>query len=63
MNARIAYIAPTFQQARDIAWAQLKRDLSKAGAVINESRLEIRLTNLAGEESIIMLRGWESIET
>lgn len=61
-TARIAYIAPTFQQARDIAWQQLKRDFSKAGAIINESRLEIRIKNLAGAESIIMLRGWESID-
>ena len=61
-TARIAYIAPTFQQARDIAWQTLKRDFSKSGATINESRLEIRITNLAGAESIIMLRGWESIE-
>ena len=56
-NSRIAYIAPTYQQARDIAWEQLKHDLN--GADINESRLEIRLPN----GSIIFLRGWESIET
>lgn len=62
-TARIAYIAPTFQQARDIAWEQLKKDFARSGATINESRLEIRLTNLKHEESIIMLRGWESIET
>lgn len=62
-TSRICYIAPTFQQARDIAWEQLKKDFSKAGAVINESRLEIRVRNLNKEESIIMLRGWESIET
>jgi phage terminase large subunit len=62
-TARIAYIAPTFQQARDIAWEALKRDLSESGAIVNESRLEIRLKNLAGGESIIMLRGWESVET
>lgn len=62
-DARVAYIAPTFQQARDIAWAQLKKDVAKAGATINESRLEIRLPNNFKGESIIMLRGWESIET
>lgn len=61
-TARIAYIAPTFQQARDIAWEALKRNLSKSGATFNESRLEIRLPNLAKSESIIILRGWESIE-
>lgn len=62
-DARIAYIAPTFQQARDIAWAQLKKDVAKAGATINESRLEIRIPNNFKGESLIMLRGWESIET
>lgn len=62
-TSRIAYIAPTFQQARDIAWEQLKKDFAKAGATINESRLEIRVRNLNGEESLIILRGWESIES
>lgn len=62
-DARIAYIAPTYQQARDIAWAQLKKDVSQAGATINESRLEINLKNESGGTSLIILRGWESIET
>lgn len=62
-EARIAYIAPTFQQARDIAWEQLKRDCKDAAISINESRLEIRLANVLGTESLIILRGWESIET
>jgi len=58
-NSRIAYIAPTFQQARDIAWGQLKKDCNQAAEAINESRLEIRLVN----GSLILLRGWEAIET
>lgn len=58
---RIAYIAPTFQQARDIAWEELKKDCR--GADINETRLEIRLVNAQNTESLIILRGWESIET
>lgn len=57
-NSRVAYIAPTYQQARDIAWATLKKELQGAGT-INESRLEISLVN----GSLIVLRGWESIET
>lgn len=57
-NSRIGYIAPTYQQARDIAWEQLKKDLNQAGK-INESRLEIDLVN----GSKLVLRGWESIET
>lgn len=62
-DARIAYIAPTFQQARDIAWSQLKKDVAQAGATVNESRLEITLQNEAGGKGFIILRGWESIET
>lgn len=57
-NSRIAYIAPTYQQARDIAWEQLKKDLKEV-AFFNEARLEIKLVN----GSLIILRGWESIET
>lgn len=60
---RIAYIAPTFQQARDIAWEELKRDCLAAAVQINETRLEIRLANVKGTESLIVLRGWEAIET
>ena len=47
-EARIAYIAPTFQQARDIAWEQLKKRLRDVDPEINESRLEIRFKNLEG---------------
>lgn len=62
-SSKIAYIAPTYQQARDIAWEQLKRELQGIALQINESRLEIRVQNLKGGESLIVLRGWESIET
>lgn len=58
-NSRIAYVAPTYQQARDIAWEPLRKDCTSAAAKINESRLEITLVN----GSQIALRGWESIET
>lgn len=61
--SRIAYIAPTYQQARDIAWEALKKELSPVAIAINESRLEIRIKTVKGGESIILLRGWESIET
>ncbi len=58
-NSRICYIAPTYQQARDIAWEQLADDCRQAASSINETRLEIKLVN----GSLIVLRGWESIET
>ncbi len=61
-NQKIAYIAPTYQQARDIAWEGFKRILtinSSAYPQYNESRLEMAISN----GSKIQLKGWESIET
>lgn len=59
-NSNIVYVAPTYQQARDIAWAQLKAECKNACITPpNESRLEIRLVN----GSLIILKGWEAIET
>jgi len=60
---RIVYIAPTYQQARDIAWEMLKKELYPAIISINDSRLEIKTKTQIGGESLIILRGWESIET
>lgn len=62
-ESKIAYIAPTYQQARDIAWEQLKKRLVDIKPEINESRLEVRVKNMQGTMSVISLRGWESIET
>lgn len=62
-NARIAYISPTYQQSRDIAWEELKKELRGITVNINESRLEIKTANKEKGESVIILRGWESIET
>lgn len=60
---KMAYIAPTYQQARDIAWEYLKKELKGASSLINEARLEIRTGTQGGGESTIFLRGWESVET
>ena len=62
--SRIAYIAPTYPQARDIAWQMLKNELKPIIKNINESRLELVVHTQSGkEESIIQLRGWENIES
>jgi len=58
-KSKIAYLAPTFGQARDIAWNQLKTITESIAKDTNESRLEIVLKN----GSFIVLRGWESVET
>lgn len=60
---RVAYIAPTYQQARDIAWEKLKRELAPIISNINESRLELKTHSKDGGESVLFLRGWESVET
>lgn len=59
----VAYIAPTYQQARDIAWNQLKELAQPVIKQINESRLEVTIVNKHGKTSKIALRGWESVET
>ena len=61
--SKIAYIAPTYQQARDIAWEMLKKELQPIILNVNESRLELTVRTQNNEESLIILRGWESIET
>lgn len=61
--SRIAYIAPTYQQARDIAWEMLKHELNPIILNVNESRLELKVRTLDNKESLIVLRGWEAVET
>lgn len=62
-EGKVAYIAPTFQQARDIAWKRLVDRCKDITEKVNESRLELTVKNTAGTESTIVLRGWEAIET
>ena len=62
-DARVVYIAPTYQQARDIAWNELKKICEPIATSTNESRLEITIKTKNGGTSIIWLRGWESVET
>lgn len=62
-EARIVYIAPTIQQARDIMWNQLKKELQPIIKKANESRLELEVSNKDGKSSFIQLKGWEAIET
>src|SRR3990167_6018951 len=62
-NSKIVYIAPTYQQARDIAWSELKKVCLPVQRTVNESRLEITIKTKSGGVATIMLRGWESVET
>lgn len=63
-NRNIAYIAPTLQQARDIAWVKLV----KICEPITLKKLEnpthsLTVQTADGGKSTISLRGWESIDT
>lgn len=60
---KIVYIAPTYQQARDIAWDMLKKELKPIVIKTNESRLELEVQNKDGKFINIMLRGWEAVES
>lgn len=62
-DARVVYIAPTFQSARDIAFEQLKKRTLDIGTRINETRLEVEIPNKFGGRSKIFLRSWDNIET
>jgi len=62
-KVRVCYIAPTYQQARDIAWELMSKEFEPIIIKKNESRLEIECYNLKESTSLIFLRGWESIET
>jgi PBSX family phage terminase large subunit len=62
-ESRVAYIAPTYQQARDIAWQMLVKELKPITKKANESRLELEVLTKDGGTSIIQLRGWEAVET
>lgn len=61
-NGEISYIAPTYGQARDIAWQELKKETREYAISTNEGRLEIILPNQYGGQSKIDLRGWESLD-
>lgn len=62
-DMRIAYIAPTFQQARDIVWEHLKNRCSPIAAETNESQLKITLKTQQGGTSFIVLKSWDAVET
>jgi Phage terminase large subunit len=62
-DRKVAYIAPTYQQARDIAWQDLKRNAQNIATNINESRLEITVRTIKGGSSQMYLRGWEAVDS
>jgi PBSX family phage terminase large subunit len=62
-DRRIAYIAPTFQQARDIAWEHLKNRCKPITIDTNESQLKITVRTQDKGKSTITLKSWDAIES
>lgn len=60
---RVAYLAPTFIQARDIAWLELKRVAQPVIISANEGRLELTIKTADKGTALIVLKGWESVES
>jgi PBSX family phage terminase large subunit len=60
-NAHITYYAQTFTDARDIAWNIFLEVFGEAVIKKNETLLEITVRNLKGGNSVVKLRGWESV--
>jgi len=60
---RVAYIAPTFQQARDIAWENLKRRCQPIATDTNESQLKITIKTKGNGLSTITLKSWDAVES
>lgn len=62
-DRRIAYIAPTFQQSRDICWEQLKRRCAPIIVETNETQLKLTIKTQRGGTSTIWLKSWDAIES
>ena len=61
-DRRVAYYAPTRDDAREIAWSMLKKKCENITTSANESLLELKILTLDGGESLIALYGWESVQ-
>lgn len=62
-DRNVCYIAPTYQQARDIAWAELVKVCDPITIKKNETNLSLTVQTQDHGKSTISLRGWESVET
>lgn len=59
----VAYLAPTFGQARDICWLALKKRLAPVTIAANDTRLEITVKTASGGTATVKVRSWDAIDT
>lgn len=62
-DRKVAYIAPTFQQSRDICWEQLKKRCQTIIFDANETQLKLTVKTQRGGTSVITLKSWDAIES
>lgn len=60
---RVAYIGPTIQQTRDIAWLRLLERTKGKSIKSNSTTLDLVVPAPGPSQSTIVLRGWEAVET
>lgn len=61
-DRRVAYFAPTRDDAREITWSMLIKKCENIITYKNESLLQIKIMTQDGGESMIALYGWESVQ-
>lgn len=61
-DRRVAYFAPTRDDAREITWAMLIKKCENIITQKNETLLQIKIVTQDGGESMIALYGWESVQ-
>lgn len=61
-DRRVAYFAPTRDDAREITWSMLCKKVENVTTYKNESLLQIKIMTVDGGESMIALYGWESVQ-
>ncbi len=61
-DRRVAYFAPTRDDAREITWAMLVKKCENITLYKNESLLQIHVMTMDGGKSMIALYGWESVQ-
>src|SRR3990167_1618506 len=61
-DRRVAYFAPTRDDAREITWAMLTKKCENITIYKNESLLQLKVMTQDEGESMIALYGWESVQ-
>lgn len=61
-DRRVAYYAPTRDDAREITWSIICKKVENIITYKNESLLQIKIMTQDGGESMLALYGWESVQ-